>query len=92
MTYAGTTSSPFTRTISFRVTDSAAANSNIATRGLQIIPNSAPVVTTTGGSTAYTENAAPVTVDGGLTVVDSTDTNLESLQVRIRRALTPVTC
>ena len=85
VTYTGTTNSPATRTIAFQVTDTAAANSNIATRGVTIgaAPNGAPVVTTTAGSTASTENAAPVTVDGGLTVVDSTDTNLESLQVRI---------
>ena len=85
VTYAGTTGTPATRTIAFQVTDTAAANSNIATRGVTIgaAPNGAPVVTTTAGSTAYTENAAPVTIDGGLTVVDSTDTNLESLQVRI---------
>ena len=85
VTYAGTASTPITRTISFRVTDSAAANSNIATRGVTVAAagNSAPVVTTTGGATAYTEGGAAVTVDGGLTVVDSNDTNLESLQVRV---------
>src|SRR4051794_27209044 len=42
-----------------------------------------PVVTTTSGVTAYTENAAPTAVDGGVTVTDPDDTQLESAQVRI---------
>ncbi|MDP1850469.1 MAG: Ig-like domain-containing protein, partial [Solirubrobacteraceae bacterium] len=85
VTYQGTTATPATRTISFRVTDSAGSDSNIATRGVTVAAagNSAPVVTTTGGSTAYTEGAAAVTVDSGVTVVDSDDANLAGAQVRI---------
>ena len=85
VTYQGTTAAPAARTISFRATDSAAANSNIATRGVAVAAagNSAPVVTATGGSTAYSEGAAPVTVDGGVTVVDADDASLAGAQVRI---------
>lgn len=85
VTYQGTAATPPTRTISFRVTDNAAANSNIATRGVAVAAagNSAPVVTATGDSTAYTEGAAPVTVDGGLTVADTDDANLAGAQVRV---------
>ena len=45
--------------------------------------NEPPTVTTSGGSAAYTENAAAVAIDGGLTVADVDDTNLENAQVRI---------
>jgi hypothetical protein len=42
-----------------------------------------PVVTTTSGSTAYTESAPSVVVDGGLTVTDPDTANLESARVQI---------
>jgi hypothetical protein len=44
--------------------------------------NDAPVITPTGGSTAYIENAAAVTVDGSLTVTDP-DSSIVSAQVRV---------
>ena len=70
------------KTIEFKVNDGD-VDSNLATKVIAVTRvNDAPVVTTTGGATAYTENAAAVTVDGGLTVVDPDDTNLESLRVR----------
>jgi VCBS repeat-containing protein len=86
VTYANSSDNPTptTRTISFQVTDSASAPSNVATRGVTLAgANDAPIVTTTGGSTAYTENAASVAVDAGVTVTDVDDTSLESAQVRI---------
>ncbi|MEY2591780.1 MAG: large repetitive protein [Acidimicrobiaceae bacterium] len=46
-------------------------------------PDFPPVVTTTGGNTAYTEGAAAAPVDGGVTVTDSDTANMVSGQVRI---------
>ena len=92
VTYENTDANPTaaTRTVSFQATDTAAAPSNVATRDIAIGPvNDKPVVTTTGGTTAYTENAAAVTVDGGLTATDVDDANLESLTVEIASGLQP---
>jgi hypothetical protein len=47
------------------------------------LQNAAPVVTTSGGSAAYTEGGSAVVIDGSLTVTDADDTNLESAQVSI---------
>ena len=45
--------------------------------------NDAPVVTTSAGDTAYTEDGPAVAVDNALTVTDVDDTNIESAQVSI---------
>ncbi len=90
VTYANSSDNPApaTRTISFQVTDSSAAPSNVATRGVTLAgANDAAVITTTGGDTTYTENAASVAVDGGVTVTDVDDTSLQSAQVRISSGL-----
>ncbi|HEX8066614.1 MAG TPA: Ig-like domain-containing protein, partial [Thermoleophilaceae bacterium] len=72
------------KTVSFQATDSGGAASNVATRNINLTgANDAPVVTTSGGDTAYTEGGAAATVDGALTVTDADDTNLEGGQVRI---------
>jgi Bacterial cadherin-like domain/Bacterial Ig domain len=77
-----------TRTVSFQATDNGAAASNVATRGIALSGvNDAPTVTTSGGSTAYTEQAAATAVDGSLTVADVDDTNLESATVTISAGL-----
>ena len=49
--------------------------------------NDAPVVTTSGGSTAFTEGAGAVTVDGTVTVTDVDDTDLASATVTITNLL-----
>ena len=84
MQFSSTNDNPaVSKTIEFKVNDGD-VDSNLATKAIAVTRvNDAPVVTTTGGATAYTENAAAVTVDGGLTVADPDDTNLESLRVRI---------
>jgi hypothetical protein len=46
-------------------------------------PNASPVVTTTAGNLAYTENAGAVVIDSGLTVTDSDDANLTGATVAI---------
>src|SRR6185295_17283034 len=43
----------------------------------------APVVTTTGGTTTFTEAGGPVVVDGGVTVTDADSPNLASATVTI---------
>jgi hypothetical protein len=72
-----------TRTVSFKVTDASATDSNVATRNITVTPtNDAPTVTTTGGNTSYTENDPATVVDGGATVADLDDTHIESAQVQ----------
>jgi hypothetical protein len=46
-------------------------------------PNASPVVTTTAGNLAYTENAGAVAIDPGLTVTDSDNANLTGATVAI---------
>ncbi len=46
-------------------------------------PNASPVVTTTAGNLAYTENAGAVAIDPGLTVTDSDNTDLVGASVSI---------
>ena len=53
------------------------------TPGINNPANLAPAVTTSGGTTAYTQNAAAVVVDAALTVDDADDANLEGATVEI---------
>ncbi|MBR1215629.1 Ig-like domain-containing protein [Bradyrhizobium sp. JYMT SZCCT0180] len=84
VTYQNTSDNPTTvqRTLSYIVNDgtldSAAATATINVASV----NDAPVVTPTGGSTAYTENAAAAVIDGALTVTDP-DSSIASAQVRV---------
>ncbi|MBR1143456.1 cadherin domain-containing protein [Bradyrhizobium sp. AUGA SZCCT0431] len=84
VTYQNTSDNPTTvqRTLSYTVNDgsvdSAAATATINVPAV----NDAPVITPTGGSTAYVENAAAVTIDGALTVTDP-DSQIVSAQVRV---------
>jgi VCBS repeat-containing protein len=76
-----------TRTVSLLVNDGTDP-SNTATRDITVAAaDDPPVVSTTAGSTGYTENAAATAIDASLTVVDVDDTNLESGQVRISSGL-----
>ena len=45
--------------------------------------NDAPVVTTSGGSVQYNENAAPIVIDSGLTITDIDSAALTGAAVRI---------
>jgi hypothetical protein len=86
ITFSNTSDNPSTatRTVSFKATDSSAADSNIDTRDVTVsAANDAPVVTTSAGATSYTEGDPATTIDGGLIVTDPDDLNLESAQVRI---------
>ena len=86
ITYTNTSENPntATRSVSFRVTDDGALNSNVDTRDISITRvNDAPVVSTSAGNTSYTEGNSGTVVDGALTVSDVDDTNIESAQVRV---------
>jgi hypothetical protein len=86
VTYQDTSANPSTlfRTVTFTVTDSGGATSNGATRDVHVASvNTPPVVTTSSGTTAYTENAAGVAVDGSVTVSDVDNTTLASATVSI---------
>jgi hypothetical protein len=92
VTYSDTSQNPSTstRTVSFTVTDTDSAASNTATRSVSVTAvNDAPVVTTSGGSTAYTEGAAAVAVDGALTASDVDSGNLTSASVSITTGFGP---
>ena len=85
VTYNNTSLSPTTtaRNIRFVVNDgtvnSAAANKALTVNGV----NTAPTVTTTVGTTAFTEGGSAVAVDAGVTVTDPDTTNLASATVQI---------
>ncbi|HEX3528831.1 MAG TPA: Ig-like domain-containing protein [Thermoanaerobaculia bacterium] len=89
VTYDNSSQNPTTttRSISF-VANDGTANSNTATKPVTITAvNDAPVVTTTGGVTSFTEAGGAVVVDGGVTVTDADSTNLASATVTITNLL-----
>jgi hypothetical protein len=70
------------RTISFTTNDGT-VNSNTATKIVSVTAlNGAPVITTSGGNTAFTQGT-PVIVDGSITVTDANNANLVSSTVSI---------
>ena len=73
ITYENTSQNPTTgdRTMSFVVQDASGLDGPSSTSTITVNAlNDAPVITTTGGSTAYTEQAAATVIDAGLTLVD----------------------
>ncbi|MCW2922761.1 MAG: hypothetical protein JWM98_165 [Thermoleophilia bacterium] len=84
VTYTDTSSNPSTatRAVTTTVSDEALTTSDAAS----IVVTSdqdAPEVTTSAGSVAYTEQAASVQVDGGITLADVDDATLEGAVVRV---------
>ena len=80
------------RDITFQVTDDGvpppSMMSNTAVRTITITPvNDAPVVTTTGGTTPFVEDAGPVAVDAAVTVTDVDSPTLASATVTITNVL-----
>jgi hypothetical protein len=59
--------------------DSNAATVDVTVTGAE----DPPVVTTTSGTTAYGENDPATVIDGGVTLTDPDDTDMESAQVKI---------
>jgi hypothetical protein len=92
VTYANSSQNPSTatRSVSFQATDAGSPNeaSNVATRDISVsASNDAPVVGASAGDTAYTENAAGVVVDSGLSVSDVDSANLASARVSVTNGL-----
>src|SRR3954447_9938004 len=88
VTYENSSATPSTdtRTVTFHADDGEASNnvSDAATRDIEVrLPDQAPVVTSSDGSTTYTTDGADVAVDSAVAVTDADDTDLESAVVRI---------
>ncbi|MEC5387334.1 DUF4347 domain-containing protein, partial [Uliginosibacterium sp. H3] len=84
ITYYNSSDNPSTatRTVTFTVNDGATTGSN--TRNISVAAvNDAPVVTTTGSTLAYTENAAATVIDNALTVSDADNTNMTGATITI---------
>ena len=90
VTYTNSSQNPSgSKTLSFQVKDDFGASSNVATRTIDLTAvNDAPVVTTSAGSLAYTENDAATAIDAGLTVTDADNTHLVSAKVQITTGCT----
>ncbi|WP_421267028.1 DUF4347 domain-containing protein, partial [Aeromonas veronii] len=85
VTYANSSDTPntSTRTVSFTVNDGTDASS-AATKGVSVAAaNDAPQVTTTGGTTPFTEGASATVIDSSLTLSDVDSATLASATVAI---------
>jgi hypothetical protein len=89
VTYNNTSQNPNTtsRVISFVVNDGTANSNPVTTTVAMASSNDAPVLTSGGGSPAFTEDGPAVTVDGGILVTDADSTNLASATVTITNLL-----
>ncbi|HXQ69000.1 MAG TPA: choice-of-anchor Q domain-containing protein, partial [Pyrinomonadaceae bacterium] len=86
LTYTATNGTSGTATFSVTLSDNGGGTDTSAPQTFTITvipPNASPVVTTTAGNLAYTENAGAVAIDPGLTVTDSDDANLTGATVAI---------
>ncbi|MDQ8044448.1 MAG: tandem-95 repeat protein [Patulibacter sp.] len=91
VTYANLGDDPTTapRTLTFRVDDGQLASNAVTSQVTVTAVNDAPVVTTSSGSTDYTENAAAVAVDPTITVTDADDTSLTGATVSLTTGFQP---
>ncbi|WP_144157936.1 DUF4347 domain-containing protein [Paraburkholderia sp. BCC1885] len=77
-----------TRTINFSITDSAGSTAT-ATSSIAVVDvDQSPIVTTSGGATAYTAGAAAKAIDTGVTVTDSDSTSQTGATVKISNVAT----
>jgi|GEM_PF-2237934 len=86
LTYTATNGTSGTATFSVTLSDDGGGTNTSAPQSFTITvvpPNASPVVTTTAGNLAYTENQAATAIDPGLTVTDSDDANLTGATVAI---------
>jgi hypothetical protein len=90
LTYTATNGTNGTATFNVTLSDNGSntpPNSNTSgTQSFTITvnsPNASPVITTTAGNLAYTENAGAVAIDPGLTVTDADNTDLAGATVAI---------
>jgi hypothetical protein len=93
VTFANTETVPdtTTRTIQFAVNDGDGGTSSGATKDVNVLLGNTPVVTTTSGTTSYTESTttvptAAVTIDSGITVTDSDTTVFNGGYLRVSYA------
>jgi hypothetical protein len=86
LTYTATNGTSGTATFSVTLSDNGGGTDTSAPQTFTITvipPNASPVVTTTAGNLAYTENQGATPIDPGLTVTDSDDANLTGATVAI---------
>jgi VCBS repeat-containing protein len=89
VTYNNTSQNPSTtsRVVSFKVNDGT-VDSNTANKTVTVAAvNDAPTVTTSVGTTAFTENGGAVVIDSALTVTDPDHANLTGATVTITNVL-----
>ena len=88
--YRTTSDDPSTaaRTITF-IVDDGPDESAAVTRNVTVAATNDPGSVTTAGTASFTEQAAPITVDGNLTVADPDDTQLTGARVEITAGLDP---
>ena len=87
------TSASRSRTVTFTLSDSnsdgVGAQSGSTSRNIDITAvNDPPVVATTSGSIAYTENASEITIDSAAAISDSDDTQIASGSVSVSTGFT----
>ena len=89
VTYDNANQDPDTtsRVIRFVANDTTLASADADKTVTVAALNDAPVVTTSGGSSAFTEAAGAITVDGSVTVTDVDDTTLDKATVTITNQL-----
>ncbi len=86
VTFENVSENPSTanRRVDFTLTDGDGGTSNTVSRTITVTAvTDAPVVTTSSGTTSYTENGTGTAIDAGLTVSDIDSTNLSSATVGI---------
>ncbi len=92
VTYNNTSQNPTdlpNRIVRF-VANDGTTNSNNGDKTVDVVPvNDPPVVTTTGGTTNFTEDAGAVVIDAGVTVSDVDTANLTSATVSIALPVGP---
>jgi hypothetical protein len=86
LTYTATNGTSGTASFSVTLSDDGGGSNTSGAQSFTITvvpPNASPVVTTTAGNLAYTENQAATAIDPGLTVTDSDNANLTGATVAI---------
>ena len=81
ITYENTSNNPstLTRTVQFQITDGDGGTSAGATRNIEVNSvNDPPTLTTTGGTTPYTENDPATIIDSGVTLADPDSTDFDT--------------
>ena len=79
--------SPLARVVSFVLTDGDGGTSIPSTRTVNVTAvNDKPILTTSGSTIAYTENDAPIIIDGGVLISDVDSANFETGKLTVKIA------